>query len=92
VLVFLCLYGIIFSIHTKEAHTMKCPYCGNEMELGYIQCRDGVRWTEKRAVVAAFSALAKGSLPLGNGAADNSDTVYAHKCADCKKVIIDYAN
>lgn len=26
---------------------MKCPYCNEEMVKGYIQCRDGVDWTEK---------------------------------------------
>lgn len=51
---------------------MKCPYCDKEMELGYIQCRDGVS--------------------LANGAADNSRTVYAHRCSECRKVIINYAD
>lgn len=70
---------------------MKCPYCGNEMELGYIQCRDGVTWTPKQQLVAALSFLGKGSVSLANGAADNSRTVYAYNCKDCKKVIIDYS-
>lgn len=38
---------------------MKCPYCGKEMTLGYIQNRDGVYWTEKKLPVPA--------LPLGGG-------------------------
>ena len=61
------------------------------MELGYIQCRDGVRWTKKKWPVAALSGLGTNSLPLANGAQDNARAVYAHKCKDCKKVIIDYA-
>ena len=74
---------------------MKCPYCNNEMQLGYIQCRDGVYWTPKKQFIAALSSLAKGSTSLANGAADNSisdpsKTVYAFKCENCKKVIIDY--
>lgn len=69
---------------------MKCPYCNNEMELGYIQCRDGVVWTPKKQVVAALSFLGKDSVPLGNGASDNSRSVYAYNCSECKKVIIDY--
>ena len=38
---------------------MKCPYCNEEMVKGYIQCRDGVDWTEKKQVIAALSALGK---------------------------------
>lgn len=69
---------------------MKCPYCSKEMELGYIQCRDGVTWTPKRQLVAALSCFGKGSISLKNSAAENSKTIYAHKCSECKKVIIDY--
>ena len=70
---------------------MNCPYCQKEMTLGYIQCRDGVTWTPSRQPVAALSALGRGSVSLSNGAADNSRTVYAYRCADCQKVIIDCA-
>ena len=70
---------------------MKCPYCGKEMELGYIQCHDGVTWTPKLQLVAALSVLGKDSLPLANGAADTSKAVYAYKCGDCEKVMIDYS-
>lgn len=70
---------------------MKCPYCGKEMTLGYIQCRDGVRWTLKKQLVAALSSFGKESTSLANGAADNSKTVYAYKCGECKKVMIDYS-
>ena len=34
---------------------MSCPYCGKEMTLGYIQCRDGVQWTLKKQFVALLS-------------------------------------
>ena len=30
---------------------MKCPYCNESMVKGYIQCRDGVDWTEKKQFV-----------------------------------------
>lgn len=69
---------------------MRCPYCENEMEVGYIQCRDGVTWTPKKQLVAALSFLGKGSISLANGAAENSRTVYAHRCGECRKVVIDY--
>ena len=68
---------------------MDCPYCHKEMDLGYIQCRDGLTWTPRRQPVAALSCLGKGSVPLSNGAADNNRAVYAYRCADCQKVMID---
>ena len=70
---------------------MKCPYCEKEMELGYIQCRDGVHWTSKKMFVAALSAFGKNSFPLENGAGINNTAVYAYRCSECKKVIIDYS-
>ena len=70
---------------------MTCPYCQKEMALGYIQCRDGLVWTPRRQPVAALSCFGKGSVPLSNGAADNARTVYAHRCADCQKILIDYS-
>lgn len=69
---------------------MNCPYCDKEMTLGYIQCRDGVNWTLKKQLVAALSCFGKECTSLANGAAYNSSAVYAYKCGDCKKVIIDY--
>ncbi|MBE6918439.1 MAG: hypothetical protein E7469_01995 [Ruminococcaceae bacterium] len=68
---------------------MLCPYCQKEMVLGYIQCRDGLHWTPRRQPVAALSCFGRGSVPLSNGAADNSRTVFAHRCAACQKIIID---
>lgn len=68
---------------------MNCPYCGKEMLLGYIQCRDGVTWTPNRQPVAALSIFGRGSVSLSNGAADNSRAVYAYRCTACQKVIID---
>ena len=71
---------------------MKCPYCNNEMQKGYIQCRDGVTWTPKKQWVAAFSSLGAGAVPLGkdNGLSPNS-VAEAYHCGTCKKVIIDYS-
>jgi len=70
---------------------MNCPYCERDMDLGYIQCRDGVHWTPKPQLVSALSFLGKGSIPLNNGAADNAKIVFAYRCSHCRKVIIEYA-
>ena len=69
---------------------MNCPYCGKEMTPGYIQCRDGVYWTPKKQLIAALSGFGRGYTPLENGD-DGPTAVLAHKCADCKKVVIDYS-
>lgn len=70
---------------------MNCPYCNQEMTLGYIQCRDGVYWTPKKHFFEAFSFLGKGSISLENGVSGNARAVYAYQCGNCRKVIIDYS-
>lgn len=71
---------------------MNCPYCGKEMELGFIQCRDGLTWTPKKQIIAALSSLGRDAIKLINGASENSNTVHAYKCSECCKVIIEYKN
>ena len=70
---------------------MNCPYCGKEMQLGYIQSRDGVTWSDKEYAIKALATLHPGSISLANGVEDKNTAVYAYRCADCKKVIIDYS-
>ena len=69
---------------------MKCPFCGEEMVLGYIQCRDGLNWTPKKFPVAALSCFAPGRISLTSIPDQSSRTVLAHHCSQCKKVVIDY--
>ena len=70
---------------------MKCPYCGNEMEKGYIQSRDGVVWRKKKSAVSALAALASDAILLGtsDGNPFGGNYVVVYHCADCKKFIID---
>lgn len=63
---------------------MKCPYCGQEMESGYIQCRDGVVWTPKKSVIPALSFLQKRAMPF------SSRAIIAYRCIKCKKIICNY--
>ena len=72
---------------------MKCPYCGNEMQLGYIQCRDGVNWTLKKQPIASLSFLGKDRISLQNISDKTSDSaVYAYNCHTCNIVLIPYGN
>lgn len=72
---------------------MICPYCNNHMIAGYIQCRDGVYWSEKERIVAALPPLNKKSLNLTKEDSFNAfsgKSVLAYNCINCKKIIIDY--
>ncbi len=69
---------------------MVCPYCGKEMEAGFIQCRNGVTWTPKLQFLASLSFLGKGAIRLENGVKDSLTAVHAHNCPECRKVIIEY--
>lgn len=70
---------------------MKCPYCQNEMQLGYIQCRDGVTWTPKKQLVAALSSLGTNAIALDNDKSSaSSKTAHAYCCKECEMVIIPY--
>lgn len=60
---------------------MQCPYCGNEMEIGYLQSRDGIGWGKKELLLKAFSELFA-EKPLGK-------VVETYRCRQCKKMIID---
>lgn len=70
---------------------MKCPYCGKEMEQGYIQCRDGVIWNNKTVPVAVLGSLSFSALRLGEYRGPwGGHAVVAWNCTDCQKITIDY--
>jgi len=71
---------------------MKCPYCGNDMEKGYINSRDGVVWRKKKSVAAAFDILASDAVDLGTRKPLGEHYVVVYRCADCKKFLIDTEN
>ena len=69
---------------------MVCPYCGQEMELGYIQCRDSVIWSTKKRAIAALPPLRSSYIVLGSGGGPFSGaSVRAYHCDKCKKIEID---
>jgi len=72
---------------------MKCPYCKNEMQKGYIQCRDGLYWTPRKQWAPALAFLAKGAVPIGTDDGLTAKTkAIAYHCPDCKTVMIPYEN
>lgn len=68
----------------------KCPYCNEEMESGYIQCRDGLWWAKKKRLVAAFPNLDKMSVKLSiEDGPFSGCAARAYLCRTCKKIIVD---
>lgn len=73
---------------------MKCPYCGNDMEKGYIQSRDGVIWRKKKSAVSVLAVFAPDAVDIGtdDGNPFGGHFVVVYRCADCKKFLIDTEN
>ena len=66
---------------------MVCPYCGKEMEQGYISCRDGVYWCEKKHIIPPLLGLGKDrKIDLNT----QENHVKAFICEHCRKVVIEY--
>ena len=66
---------------------MKCPYCGNEMERGYLYGRPRTIWTPKKT---RFTTLLGEKDILLIGRRLFEDKTPADICRTCHKVIIDY--
>lgn len=69
----------------------KCPYCNNDMEKGYIQCRDKLYWSKKIRKVAAIPPIDQ-SIPLAiqDISIFKGTAIEAYNCSKCKKIIIPY--
>ena len=70
---------------------MKCPYCGDVMESGYVQCRNGVYWTPKKLWNPVFASITDGAIPIGRDdkLMPNSKAL-AYHCPACKTIVIPY--
>ena len=65
---------------------MNCPYCNNEMQLGYIDQTDfrfPLEWYPANREIGLFKGK-KGNVRL-----TYSESVKAHRCENCKKILID---
>jgi hypothetical protein len=72
---------------------MKCPYCGNEMELGLIQSPHEISWKKgsKRPLLGR-AQFHEGSVVLSELSFVKGSAVTAYLCRDCRKVMIDYSD
>ena len=70
---------------------MLCPFCQKEMKLGYIQCRDGLYWSQKKRLAAPLPPWDENAVDVAPGEhAFNGVAAKAYLCSECQKVIIDY--
>lgn len=67
---------------------MKCPYCQNEMENGFIQSGRNILWTEKKHIISTNpkneNDFIIASNPLGGA------TIKGFCCRKCRKLVIEY--
>lgn len=62
---------------------MKCPYCNGEMDKGYIESRDYLYWSDHQRALPAIPPVKGIWIPFER-------EIVAHRCRDCKKLVIDY--
>ena len=64
------------------------------MAQGYIQCRDGVFWSEKKRPVAAVAVSSGKMISLCDEEAGvfSGKAAVAFCCEVCKKVIVDFSD
>ncbi len=67
---------------------MNCPYCGNEMEVGYIAGGKEAYWFKNDRGFALFPSKAKGDIVIA-GAWIGSSDYNSYLCRKCKKIITD---
>ena len=67
---------------------MVCPYCGEEMQKGFLQSTGGgaAYWTEK---LKAFSTLFNPDI-IGEHDWIHGFSIPASRCTKCRKIILDY--
>lgn len=66
---------------------MNCPFCGKEMERGFLQTGNKIIWAKKQHSVSLVAK--EGEVALGN-AIFGGIALDAFICKDCKKVVVDY--
>lgn len=68
---------------------MKCPYCKEKMEAGYLQTGTRIAWT--KAIHKLSLNPRRGEVMLENNMFKGAD-FQAYICKQCKKVLFDYSD
>ena len=72
----------------EEGLPVPCPYCGAEMEKGYLICGRGtIQWTKVKpgAILGNFFAE---TIPISDEGFLNSYKT-SHMCTTCRKLVVD---
>lgn len=73
--------------------TEKCPYCGKQLEKGYIQSPRPISWLPRKIkLFTNMNFTEKEAIILSEGTTLAAPCVIAYNCSSCKKIIIDYEN
>lgn len=67
---------------------MKCPYCDNEMEQGFLQGHQRAAWVKKQHKISLLPK--QGEMLLANSI--RSFIFPAQICKSCKKIVVDYSD
>ncbi len=68
---------------------MKCSYCNNEMEQGYLQGMRRVAWVKDKHKISLLPE--KGEILLENNRF-NDFLLSAWICKKCKRIVVDYSD
>ncbi len=68
---------------------MKCPYCGEEMQHGYLKSVKPFSWSPEKEI-HLFNIPRKGEFDVSNNGWDSCYTE-ADFCPKCEKIILDVA-
>lgn len=74
----------------KKGNTMKCPFCGKNMDVGYIASSGDITWTPKgKKSHSIVNCLKPYEVCLSNTNYFGMTKLKTYRCAECKKVLID---
>lgn len=65
---------------------MHCPYCGKELEAGYLKSSHAVQWGRERSLWSAADDIRLSRLSVD--ALFDGFAVEAMRCGSCKKLIV----
>ncbi len=69
---------------------MKCPYCGDEMESGFIKSGRSIYWGKEQVVDPLFYPDDIKVNKFSLGALFGGNYVEAYHCSSCKKIVVSY--
>lgn len=71
---------------------MKCPYCGEEMQEGFLfSSKDGaLSFAKKVPAVFKSAKKAEGFIQITKMKAAHRSSVKANACENCKQLVVEY--